>query len=142
MSCVLINIRFEEDSLHCIGLCFFSFFSFRVVGGLLSTYDLSGDKIFLEKAKDIADRLLPAWNTPTGIPYNIINLRSGSAHNPSWAAGVSPRLLSLSHLDPFKAVNTYCSFLFVYRDNGNFLQQLCSLIDIPDYVPKRLLRGY
>ncbi|KAF8101042.1 hypothetical protein N665_0211s0031 [Sinapis alba] len=59
----------------------------RVVGGLLSTYDLSGDKIFLEKAKDIADRLLPAWNTPTGIPYNIINLRSGSAHNPSWAAG-------------------------------------------------------
>ncbi|KAH0920757.1 hypothetical protein HID58_020775 [Brassica napus] len=59
----------------------------RVVGGLLSTYDLSGDKMFLEKAKDIADRLLPAWNTPTGIPYNIINLRSGSAHNPSWAAG-------------------------------------------------------
>ncbi|KAI8009180.1 Mannosyl-oligosaccharide 1,2-alpha-mannosidase MNS1 [Camellia lanceoleosa] len=35
----------------------------RVVGGLLSTYDLSGDKIFLEKAKDIADRLLPAWDT-------------------------------------------------------------------------------
>ncbi|CAN6988975.1 unnamed protein product [Brassica oleracea var. botrytis] len=59
----------------------------RVVGGLLSTYDLSGDKLFLDKAKDIADRLLPAWNTPTGIPYNIINLRSGNAHNPSWAAG-------------------------------------------------------
>ncbi|CAH2036410.1 unnamed protein product [Thlaspi arvense] len=59
----------------------------RVVGGLLSAFDLSGDKIFLEKAKDIADRLLPAWNTPTGIPYNIINLRSGNAHNPSWAAG-------------------------------------------------------
>lgn len=69
-------------------------FGSRVVGGLLSTYDLSGDKIFLEKAKDIADRLLPAWNTPTGIPYNIINLRNGNAHNPSWAAGVSPRLLS------------------------------------------------
>jgi mannosyl-oligosaccharide alpha-1,2-mannosidase len=59
----------------------------RVVGGLLSAYDLSGDKMFLEKAKDIADRLLPAWNTPTGIPYNIINLRNGNAHNPSWAAG-------------------------------------------------------
>lgn len=105
-------------------LMLFLFFFFRVVGGLLSTYDLSGDKIFLEKAKDIADRLLPAWNTPTGIPYNIINLRSGSAHNPSWAAGVSPRLFSLFHLDPFKAVNT----CFVYRDNGNFLQQLCGLV--------------
>ncbi|XP_068641552.1 mannosyl-oligosaccharide 1,2-alpha-mannosidase MNS1-like isoform X2 [Aristolochia californica] len=56
----------------------------RVVGGLLSAYDLSGDKIFLEKAKDIADRLLPAWNTPSGIPYNRINLAYGNAHNPGW----------------------------------------------------------
>lgn len=60
----------------------------RVVGGLLSAYDLSGDKIFLEKAKDIADRLLPAWNTPSGIPYNFINLAHGNAHNPGWT-GVS-----------------------------------------------------
>ncbi|XP_018493169.1 mannosyl-oligosaccharide 1,2-alpha-mannosidase MNS2 isoform X2 [Raphanus sativus] len=61
----------------------------RVVGGLLSSYDLSGDKLFLEKAKDIADRLLPAWDTPSGIPYNIINLRHGNAHNARWAGGDS-----------------------------------------------------
>lgn len=61
----------------------------RVVGGLLSTYDLSGDKIFLEKAKDIADRLLPAWDTQSGIPYNIINLAHGNAHNPGWTGGDS-----------------------------------------------------
>lgn len=61
----------------------------RVVGGLLSAYDLSGDKIFLEKAKDIADRLLPAWDTPSGIPRNIINLAHGNAHNPSWTGGES-----------------------------------------------------
>ncbi|KAG2306437.1 hypothetical protein Bca4012_084546 [Brassica carinata] len=61
----------------------------RVVGGLLSSYDLSGDKLFLDKAKDIADRLLPAWDTPSGIPYNIINLRHGNAHNPTWAGGDS-----------------------------------------------------
>ncbi|XP_077216664.1 mannosyl-oligosaccharide 1,2-alpha-mannosidase MNS1-like [Tasmannia lanceolata] len=61
----------------------------RVVGGLLSTYDLSGDKLFLEKAKDIADRLLPAWNTASGIPYNMINLANGHAHNPGWTAGDS-----------------------------------------------------
>ncbi|TXG69529.1 hypothetical protein EZV62_004464 [Acer yangbiense] len=61
----------------------------RVVGGLLSAYDLSNDKLFLEKARDIADRLLPAWNTPTGIPYNIINLAHGNAHNPSWTGGES-----------------------------------------------------
>ncbi|CAI0410350.1 unnamed protein product [Linum tenue] len=61
----------------------------RVVGGLLSAYDLSGDKVFLEKAKDIADRLLPAWDTPTGIPYNIINLEHGNPHNPGWTGGSS-----------------------------------------------------
>ncbi|XP_010544166.1 PREDICTED: mannosyl-oligosaccharide 1,2-alpha-mannosidase MNS1 [Tarenaya hassleriana] len=61
----------------------------RVVGGLLSAYDLSGDKIFLDKAKDITDRLLPAWDTPSGIPYNIINLRHGNTHNPTWAGGDS-----------------------------------------------------
>ncbi|GER53688.1 Mannosyl-oligosaccharide 1,2-alpha-mannosidase [Striga asiatica] len=62
----------------------------RVVGGLLSSYDLSGDKVFLDKAKEIADRLLPAWDTPSGIPFNIINLANGNAHNPGWT-GILPQ---------------------------------------------------
>ncbi|QCD80331.1 mannosyl-oligosaccharide 1,2-alpha-mannosidase MNS1-like isoform X1 [Vigna unguiculata] len=61
----------------------------RVLGGLLSAYDLSGDKVFLEKAREIADRLLPAWNTPSGIPYNRINLAFGNTNNPSWSRGNS-----------------------------------------------------
>ncbi|GLT77606.1 hypothetical protein SLA2020_491740 [Shorea laevis] len=61
----------------------------RVLGGLLSAYDLSGDNVFLEKARDIADRLLPAWNTPSGIPYNRINLRTGNAHSSGWTGGNS-----------------------------------------------------
>ncbi|KAF3430965.1 hypothetical protein FNV43_RR25695 [Rhamnella rubrinervis] len=61
----------------------------RVVGGLLSAYDLSGDKVFLDKARDIADRLLPAWDTPSGVPYNIINLAHGRPHNPGWTGGES-----------------------------------------------------
>ncbi|CAM6085552.1 unnamed protein product [Calypogeia fissa] len=59
----------------------------RVLGGLLSSYDLSGKKIFLTKAQELADRLLPAWNTETGIPLNSIDLASGSASNPHWTAG-------------------------------------------------------
>eukprot|EP00249_Psilotum_nudum_P017869 c26530_g1_i1 orf=613-2406(-) len=61
----------------------------RVLGGLLSAYDLSGESVFLEKAKDLANRLLPAWDTPTGISYNIVNLAHGSAFNPSWTGGSS-----------------------------------------------------
>ena len=79
------------DTFRCFFLTiFWAPFSLRsrVVGGLLSAYDLSEDKVFLDKAKDIADRLLPAWDTPSGIPYNIINLAQGRPHNPGWT-GVS-----------------------------------------------------
>ncbi|KAK2358721.1 mannosyl-oligosaccharide 1,2-alpha-mannosidase MNS1 [Trifolium repens] len=61
----------------------------RVLGGLLSAYDLSGDEVFLEKARDLADKLLPAWNTPSGIPYNRINLAYGNKNNPRWTRGNS-----------------------------------------------------
>ncbi|KAJ3207666.1 hypothetical protein HDU82_003484, partial [Entophlyctis luteolus] len=49
----------------------------RILGGLLSAYDLSGDRRLVEKAVELADRLLPAFNTPTGIPVNFINLATG-----------------------------------------------------------------
>ncbi|XP_061361554.1 mannosyl-oligosaccharide 1,2-alpha-mannosidase MNS1-like isoform X1 [Gastrolobium bilobum] len=61
----------------------------RVLGGLLSAYDLSGDKVFLEKARDLADKLLPAWDTPSGIPFNRINLAYGNTSNPRWTRGNS-----------------------------------------------------
>ena len=38
----------------------------RYIGGLLSCFALTGDEIFKEKAANIADKLLPAFNTPTG----------------------------------------------------------------------------
>jgi hypothetical protein len=38
----------------------------RYVGGLLTAYSFTGDEIFKEKAAHIADRLLPAFNTPSG----------------------------------------------------------------------------
>lgn len=81
------NSKRVVATFYLLTIAFF-WIGFRVVGGLLSSYDLSGDKIFLDKAKDIADRLLPAWDTPSGIPYNFINLVDGRPHNPSWT-GVS-----------------------------------------------------
>ncbi|KAL0575769.1 mannosyl-oligosaccharide alpha-1,2-mannosidase [Marasmius crinis-equi] len=38
-------------------------------------YHLSGkDKLYLDKAVDLADRILPAFNTPVGLPYPSVNL--------------------------------------------------------------------
>eukprot|EP00727_Mastigamoeba_balamuthi_P009541 m51a1_g5209 putative mannosyl-oligosaccharide -alpha-mannosidase mns2-like (519) ;mRNA; f:239782-242196 len=61
----------------------------RVVGGLLSAYDLTGDRLFLDKAAACADRLLPAYKTPSGVPYVTLNMRSQSAYNPSWTGGAA-----------------------------------------------------
>ncbi len=49
----------------------------RILGGLLSMYHYSGDPRILAKTRDFADRLLPAFNTPTGIPTHSVNLRTG-----------------------------------------------------------------
>lgn len=61
----------------------------RYVGGLLSAYALTGDEIFKEKAAHVADKLTPAFKTPTGIPYALINMRTGTAKNYGWASGGS-----------------------------------------------------
>ena len=52
----------------------------RLVGGLLSAYELDGDRKFLTLAQDLADRLAPAFNTPTGMPYRYVNLHTGKCH--------------------------------------------------------------
>ena len=49
----------------------------RYVGGLLSLYSFTGDDMFKEKAIHIVDKLMPAFRTPTGIPYALINMRTG-----------------------------------------------------------------
>ena len=59
-----------------------------MLGGLLSAYDLSGDDVFLSRARQLGDRLLPAFNTPTGIPRMSIDLKSGFASGAGWT-GVS-----------------------------------------------------
>ena len=54
----------------------------RVLGGLLSSYQLTGDKRLLSLAEDLGNRLLPAFNSPTGLPYVYVNLRTGRTHDP------------------------------------------------------------
>jgi mannosidase alpha-like ER degradation enhancer 2 len=49
----------------------------RHLGGLLSAYQLTGDRRLLALAEDLGTRLLPAFDSPTGIPYRFVNLRTG-----------------------------------------------------------------
>jgi ER degradation enhancer, mannosidase alpha-like 2 len=54
----------------------------RLLGGLLSGYQLTNDKRLLQLAEDLGNRLLPVFNSPTGLPYVYINLRTGQVRDP------------------------------------------------------------
>ena len=59
----------------------------RLLGGLISAYQLDGDKRFLDFAEDLGNRLLPVFNSKTGMPYRYVNLQNGelrdSINNPA-----------------------------------------------------------
>lgn len=47
----------------------------RILGGLLSAYHLSGeDPVFLEKAQELGSRILPVFETESGLPLSLVNL--------------------------------------------------------------------
>ncbi len=49
----------------------------RILGGLLSAYQATGDPRLLALAEDLGTRLLPAFSSPTGMPYMYVNLKTG-----------------------------------------------------------------
>ena len=55
----------------------------RLLGGLLTNYQLTGDKRLLNLAEDLGNRLLPVFNSPTGMPYRYVNLKTGKVSKPN-----------------------------------------------------------
>ncbi|CAO3663942.1 unnamed protein product [Rhizopus stolonifer] len=127
----------------------------RILGGLLSAYHLSGeDKLYLEKAVDLADRLMPAFDSTTGVPYNGVVLSNGhvATHGePSSTAEATTLQLEfkyLSHLTGddkyWKAVEKAMDVVMdLTKDNKNLaLDGLVPIFIDPDrgYFPTREVR--
>ncbi|XP_062255833.1 mannosyl-oligosaccharide 1,2-alpha-mannosidase IA isoform X1 [Platichthys flesus] len=71
----------------------------RYVGGLLSAYYLTGEELYRSKAMELGEKLLPAFNTPTGIPRGVINLgSSGTSWSWGWASAGSSILAEFGTL--------------------------------------------
>ena len=49
----------------------------RLLGGLLSAYQATADPRLLALAEDLGTRLLPAFGSPTGMPYMYVNHKTG-----------------------------------------------------------------
>jgi mannosidase alpha-like ER degradation enhancer 2 len=79
---ILDSLRFDQD----IEVQSFEI-TIRLLAGLLSAYEMDGDKQFLLLAEDLGKRLLPVFGTATGMPCRYVNLRTGairdSLNNPA-----------------------------------------------------------
>ncbi|XP_027720726.1 mannosyl-oligosaccharide 1,2-alpha-mannosidase IC isoform X2 [Vombatus ursinus] len=83
----------------------------RYVGGLLSAYYLTGEEVFREKVIRLGEKLLPAFNTPTGIPRGMVNFGSGVSRTWGWAS------LGSSILAEFGSL--HLEFLHLTKISGN-----------------------
>ncbi|XP_053693577.1 mannosyl-oligosaccharide alpha-1,2-mannosidase IA isoform X2 [Sabethes cyaneus] len=103
----------------------------RFIGGFLTCYAFTGDRLFLDKAKYVADKLLPAFQTPTGIPYALVNVNNGISKNYGWASGGS------SILSEFGTLHLEFSYLSdvtgdsVYRERVQTIRSVLKDIEKP-----------
>lgn len=74
---ILDNLSFDKD----IDVQNFEI-TIRLLGGLITSYQLTNDKRFLNLAEDLGRRLLPVFDSPTGMPYRYVNLKTGKVRNP------------------------------------------------------------
>jgi hypothetical protein len=69
------NLSFDKD----ISVSNFEI-TIRILGGLVSAYQTTGDERLLAKADELATRLLPAFKSKTGMPYRFVNLKTGAVN--------------------------------------------------------------
>ena len=80
----------------------------RLLGGLLSAYQLDGDPRFLALAQELGDRLLPVFDSPTGMPYTFVNLKTGAVSGPvSNPAEIGTLLLEFGTLSKLTGQKRY-----------------------------------
>ncbi|RGB32152.1 Glycoside Hydrolase Family 47 protein [Rhizophagus diaphanus] len=103
----------------------------RYLGGMLSAYELSGDEILLEKAKQLGEAMIPCFNSPTGLPYNNWNLTRGlidSTYKP-YSTGILAQVGTL-HLEYMK--------LAQLTGNSTFFYKVQNVTDVLDKAVKKI----
>uniref|UniRef100_A0A3Q1HZ83 alpha-1,2-Mannosidase n=1 Tax=Anabas testudineus TaxID=64144 RepID=A0A3Q1HZ83_ANATE len=103
----------------------------RYVGGLLSAYYLTGEELFKNKAVELGEKLLPAFNTPTGIPRGVINLGSGTSWSWGWASAGSSILAEFGTLHLEFVHLTQLSGSPIYTEKVMNIRKLLNKIEKP-----------
>nr|XP_056712929.1 mannosyl-oligosaccharide 1,2-alpha-mannosidase IA [Euleptes europaea] len=104
----------------------------RFVGGLLSAYYLSGEEVFRKKAVELGKKLLPAFNTPTGIPWALLNIKSRRGRNWPWASGGSSILAEFGTLHLEFMHLSYLSGNPVFTEKVMNIRRVLNQLDKPE----------
>ncbi|XP_043469898.1 mannosyl-oligosaccharide 1,2-alpha-mannosidase IA isoform X1 [Leptopilina heterotoma] len=110
----------------------------RFMGSLLACYALTGDPMFRNKSIELGIRMLPAFNTETGIPHSLINLRTGASKNYGWASS------GCSILSEIGTMHLEFSYLSDITGNATFREKVKKVRDILKNMekPKGLYPNY
>ncbi|KAI9016733.1 glycoside hydrolase [Hyaloraphidium curvatum] len=115
-----------------------SFFeiTIRCLAGLLSAYESTGrsDQVFLEKAVDLANRLIPAFDPNTGLPWRLVSLSTGERKDSN---NVPIAELASFQLEFFYLadVTGNCSYAdYAYRVNDVLWTLKDQISESPDHV--------
>uniref|UniRef100_A0A671V381 alpha-1,2-Mannosidase n=1 Tax=Sparus aurata TaxID=8175 RepID=A0A671V381_SPAAU len=87
-------------------------------------------QVFRRKAVELGEKLLPAFKTPTGIPWALLNLKSGIGRNWPWASGGSSILAEYGTL--------HLEFMHLSKLSGNpdFAQKVMNIRKVLNRLDK------
>uniref|UniRef100_A0AAF5DFU6 alpha-1,2-Mannosidase n=1 Tax=Strongyloides stercoralis TaxID=6248 RepID=A0AAF5DFU6_STRER len=140
----------------------------RFVGGFLSLFALTGKEFYKTFAKNVTDTLLVSFNSPTGLPYNIVAPKDNRTMNYGWVTNSAHILADvgtlhlefdyLSHItgDPNyreKVINARNIIdkqkkidnlygLYLSKDDGHFITREVSLGAMGDSFYEYLLKEW
>jgi mannosyl-oligosaccharide alpha-1,2-mannosidase len=83
----------------------------RFLGGLLSLYALTADSMYIDKATEVADALMPAFETKSGIAKSLVNVQTKVSSNYGWVSGAGSILSEFGSL--------HLEFLYLSELTGN-----------------------
>ncbi|KAG9127278.1 mannosyl-oligosaccharide alpha-1,2-mannosidase [Ceratobasidium sp. 392] len=87
----------------------------RVLGGLLSAHYLTTDNLYLDRARELADRIMPVFETPSGLPTSMVNLCASKNDGVCVSKGVLDKdnnnLVSVAEVATLQLEFKYLSFL-------------------------------
>ena len=80
----------------------------RLLAGMITAYEMENDHRFLNLAQDLGNRMMPIFNTPTGMPYRYVHLQTGkvrdSINNP---AEIGTLMMEFGKLSKLTGDNKY-----------------------------------